>query len=110
MILKGIPVGAPDLKSVLRLFICAGVGILELSVVLSVVSIVVIDPYTTDERVVVVKVHYKYKESFTETVRKLHTIFGQDNAPNESKIDFKIQRNWISVGLKKTSVDTRSFP
>lgn len=52
MILKGIPVGAADLRSVL--FICVGVGIPELSVVLSVVSIVVIDRYTTDQRVVIV--------------------------------------------------------
>lgn len=74
------------------LFICVGVGILEFSVVLSVVSIVVIDRYTTDQRVVIVKVHYKYRESFAETVRKLHAIFGQDNAPNESSVQRLISK------------------
>ena len=40
--------------------------------------------YTKKQRVIGVKTHYKYGESYAETVRKIRGIFGRRNAPNQS--------------------------
>jgi hypothetical protein len=42
--------------------------------------------FTTEQRVLVVKTHYKYGECFAETVCKLRAILGRNNAPNESTV------------------------
>jgi hypothetical protein len=40
--------------------------------------------YTKEQCVIIVKMHYKYGESYAETVRKVRGIFGQQNAPYQS--------------------------
>ena len=42
--------------------------------------------YTKEQRVIIVKTHYKYGESYPETVRKLRGIFGRRNAPYQFNI------------------------
>lgn len=42
--------------------------------------------YTKEQRVVIVKTHYKNGESYAETARKLRVIFGREGAPNVSTI------------------------
>lgn len=48
--------------------------------------------YTTEQRVIVVKTHYKYGECYAETVRRLRGIFGRQNAPNMSTVQRLIQK------------------
>jgi transposase len=36
--------------------------------------------YTKEQRAIIVKTHYKYGESYAETVRKVRGIFGPRNA------------------------------
>jgi hypothetical protein len=54
--------------------------------------LVVIERYTKEQRVIVVKTHYKYAESYAETVRKIRGIFGRRNAPNQSTVQRIIQK------------------
>jgi hypothetical protein len=42
--------------------------------------------YTEEQRVIIVKTHYKYGERYAETVRKLRGIFGRRNAPYQSTV------------------------
>jgi transposase len=42
--------------------------------------------YTKEQRIIIMKTHYKYGESYAETVRKDRGIFGRQNAPNESTV------------------------
>lgn len=42
--------------------------------------------YSNEQRLIIVKTHYKSGESFAETVRRLRAIFGRNNAPNESTV------------------------
>jgi len=44
--------------------------------------LLVMECYTKEQRVIIVKTHYKYGESYVETVCKLHGTFGQRNAPS----------------------------
>ncbi|PSN35500.1 hypothetical protein C0J52_25378 [Blattella germanica] len=44
------------------------------------------EQYTKDQRVQILKVHYKYGECYAETVRRLNEIFGNRNAPNVSTV------------------------
>jgi DNA-binding IclR family transcriptional regulator len=39
-----------------------------------------------------VKTHYKYGESYAETVRKIRGIFGRRNAPNQSTVQRLIKK------------------
>lgn len=45
-----------------------------------------------EERVTIVKTHYKYGESFVETVRKLRGTFGRRNAPREATVRRLVQK------------------
>lgn len=47
---------------------------------------VVMDSYTTNQRLMIVKVHYEFGECFVETVRKRRENFGRDNPPNTSSV------------------------
>lgn len=42
--------------------------------------------YTKEQRILIVKTHYKNGESVATTVRKLRTILGHHHAPNESTV------------------------
>jgi len=42
--------------------------------------------YSKQQQVLIVKIHYQNGEHYVVTVRKLHTILGHHNAPNESTI------------------------
>ena len=48
--------------------------------------------YTEEQRVIIVKTHYKYGESYAETVRKLRGIFGRRNAPYQSPVKRMIKK------------------
>jgi transposase len=48
--------------------------------------LVVLERYTKEQRVIVVKTHYKCGESYGETVRKIRGIFGRRNATNQSTV------------------------
>ena len=48
--------------------------------------------YTKEQRVIVVKTHYKYGESYAETFRKIRGIFGRRNAPNQSTVQRIIKK------------------
>jgi len=45
-----------------------------------------------ERRVVIVKNHKKYGESYAETVRKLRGIFGRQNAPLQSTVKRMIKK------------------
>jgi len=42
--------------------------------------------YTKEQCVIIVKTHYKYGESYVETVRKVRGIFGRQNASYQSTV------------------------
>jgi len=42
--------------------------------------------YNKEQRLIIVKTHYKYGESYAETVRKVHGIFGRRNALSQSTV------------------------
>jgi len=42
--------------------------------------------YNKEQRVIIVKTYYKYGESYAETVRKVHGIFGRRNALYQSTV------------------------
>jgi transposase len=48
--------------------------------------------YTKEQRVIIVKTHYKYGESYAETVRKIRGIFGRRNAPYQSTVQRMIKK------------------
>jgi transposase len=48
--------------------------------------------HTKEQRVVIVKAHYKYGESYAETVRKVLGIFGRRNAPYQSTVQRMIKK------------------
>jgi hypothetical protein len=48
--------------------------------------------YTKEQRVIIVKTHYKYGESYAVTVRKLRGIFGRRNAPYQSTVKRMIKK------------------
>lgn len=48
--------------------------------------------YTKEQRVVIVKTHYKNGECYAETVRKLRGIFGRRKAPNLSTVQRLIKK------------------
>jgi len=54
--------------------------------------LVVTERYTKEQRVIIVKTLYKYGESYVETVRKLHGIFGRQNAPHQSTVKRMIKK------------------
>ena len=53
---------------------------------LSLLRLVVMEPYNKEQRVIIVKTHYKYGESYAETVRKFCGLFGRQNAPYHSTV------------------------
>ena len=53
---------------------------------MSFLRLVVVERYTKEQRVIIVKSHYKYGESYPETVRKVRGIFGRRNAPYHSTV------------------------
>jgi len=44
------------------------------------------EKYTIEQRIEIVKIHYKYGENFAETVRKVRTSFGHHNAPSRNAV------------------------
>ena len=42
--------------------------------------------YNKEQRFIIVKTHYKYGESYSETFRKFRGIFGRQNAPYQSAV------------------------
>ena len=58
---------------------------------LSLLWLEVMECYTKEQRVIV-KTHYKYGESYAETVRKIHGIFGRWNAPYQSTVRRMIKK------------------
>jgi transposase len=52
----------------------------------------VIERYAKEQRVVIVKTHYKYGESCAETVRIVLGIFGRRNAPYQSTVQRMIKK------------------
>lgn len=66
--------------------------------------------YTLEQRVIILKTHYKYGEYYAETVRKLRAIFGRDNAPKDTtvrRLVIKFEESG-SVGDIKTPVRCRT--
>lgn len=65
--------------------------------------------YTIEQRVLIVKTYFKNKESFAETVRKLRTIMGRENAPNCSTVKRLINKfeETGSVANKSTPICRR---
>jgi len=53
---------------------------------LSLLRLVVVEGYNKEQRIIIVKMHYKYGESYVETVRKFCGIFGRQNAPYQSTV------------------------
>jgi hypothetical protein len=53
--------------------------------------------YTKDQRVIVVKTHYQYGESYAETIRKIRGIFGRRNAPNQPTVQ-RIIKKFDTIG------------
>ena len=53
---------------------------------LALLRLVVMERYTKERCVIIVKTHYKYEESYAETIRKLRGIFGRRNAPYQSTV------------------------
>jgi len=45
-----------------------------------------VEGYNKEQRIIIVKMHYKYGESYVETVRKFCGIFGRQNAPYQSTV------------------------
>ena len=48
--------------------------------------------YTKEQHIIIVKTHYKYGESYVETVRKVCGIFGRRNAPYQSTVKRMIKK------------------
>jgi len=48
--------------------------------------------YNKEKRVIIVKTHYKYGESYAETVRKIRGIFGRRNAAYQSTVQRMIKK------------------
>ena len=48
--------------------------------------------YTKEQRVIIVKTHYKYGESYAKIVRKVRGIFGRRNAPYQSTVQRMIKK------------------
>lgn len=67
------------------------------------------EKYSNEQRLIIVKTHYKNGESFAETVRRLRAIFGCNNAPNESTVRRLIQKFQTKFKLmdEKTTVRRR---
>lgn len=65
--------------------------------------------YSNEQRLIIVKTHYKSGESFAETVRRLRAIFGRNNAPNESTVRRLINKFETKFTLmdEKTTVRRR---
>jgi hypothetical protein len=57
-----------------------------------VLRLVVVERYKKEQRLVMVKTHYKFGECYAETVRKLRGIYGRQNAPNQSTVQRLIKK------------------
>ena len=60
-----------------------------------------IERYSIEQRVVIVKTHYKNGECYAETVRKLRTIFGRNNALTETTV-MRLVKKFESLGSVAT--------
>lgn len=67
------------------------------------------DQYSSEQRLIIVKTHYKNGENYAETVRRLRAIFGRNNAPNESTVRRLIKKFETKFTLlnEKTPVHRR---
>jgi len=59
---------------------------------MSFLRLVVMEHYTKEQCVIIVKTHYKYGESYAETVPKVRGIFGQRNAPYQPTVKRMIKK------------------
>lgn len=56
--------------------------------------------YTLEERLLIVKTHYKHGENFTVTIRKLRDHFGVHNRPSRSAVENLIKKFERTFSLK----------
>jgi hypothetical protein len=63
--------------------------------------------YDKEQRVIIVKTHYKYGESYAETVRKLRGIFGRRNAPYQSTVKRMIKKFEETVSIMDSKLPVR---
>ena len=66
---------------------------------------VAIQRFSIEQRILIVKTHYKNGECYAETVRKLRAIFGRDNSPTATTVSRLVQKFEASG-----SVATRKSP
>jgi len=64
--------------------------------------------YTIEQRIEIVKIHYKYGEHFAETVRKVRTSFGHHNAPSRNTVVNLIEKFEVSGSLLTAKSSGRS--
>ena len=72
---------------------------------LSLLRLVVMERRNKEQSVIIVKTHYKYGESYAETVRKFCGIFGRQNAPYQSTV-----KEWIRNSRKEVRLWTVNYP
>jgi len=53
----------------------------------SFLRLVVMEHYTKEQRVIIVKTYYKYGKSYVKALRKVRGIFGRRNAPYQSTVN-----------------------
>jgi len=66
------------------------------------------EKYTIEQRIEIVKIHYKYGENFAETVRKVRTSFGHHNAPSRNAVVNLIKKFEVSGSLLTAKSSGRS--
>ena len=63
--------------------------------------------YTKEQRIIIVKTHYKYVESYAETVRKVRGIFGRWNAPYQSTVKRMIKKSEETGSIMSSKLPVR---
>ena len=64
--------------------------------------------YTKEQRVVIImETHYKYGDSYAETVRKLRGIFGRRNAPYQSTVKRMTRKSEETGSIMDSKVPVR---
>lgn len=53
---------------------------------------VAMERFSIEQRILIVKTHYKNGECYAETARKLRAIFGRDNAPTATTVSRLVQK------------------
>jgi hypothetical protein len=63
--------------------------------------------YNKEQRVIIVKTHYKYGVSYAETVRKAHGIFGRRNALFQSTVQRMNKKFEETVSIMDSKLPVR---